>query len=210
MAEKESAPKRDFQSEVTFLLIGLFLLSIIINRLMAYLAMSNPAGWLFHILSAYVWPFMQVMLLFVGVVALVGAIHVYRKLYKLNKEEKEIYGSPTVAPLEGDESLLRNDKWEHIVELINSNNASDWRLAVIEADVMLEDVMRRAGYHGDTLGDMLKSVERSDMPSIDSAWKAHKVRNAIAHEGQDYPFNEREAKQAIAHFEEVFREFKVI
>jgi len=57
---------------------------------------------------------------------------------------------------------------------------------------------------------MLKAVEASDMLSLDAAWDAHKVRNRIAHSGSEFLMNEREAKQTIANYEKVFREFKII
>ncbi len=103
-----------------------------------------------------------------------------------------------------------NPKWVRVVSLINSNNSSDWRLAIIEADVMLEELLRVNGYHGDTIGDMLKAVEPSDMLTLDNAWEAHKVRNRIAHAGADFELTEREAKRVIVLFESVFKEFEII
>lgn len=156
------------------------------------------------------WPVFKVVATLVGFAAAVGSVRIYKKLVKLNLEEQELYGSRKVSMLDGTVVSQKNEKWDHIIELINSANSSDWRLAIIEADVMLEDLLRRAGYHGESLGEMLKSVERSDFLTIESAWEAHKIRNAVAHQGRDFPLNEREAKHAISLYEEVFKEFKMI
>ena len=75
---------------------------------------------------------------------------------------------------------------------------------------MLNELMKAAGYQGDSLGEMLKSVEKSDFVTLDAAWEAHKVRNQIAHQGIDFVLNQREAKGVIALYEKVFKEFKII
>ena len=75
---------------------------------------------------------------------------------------------------------------------------------------MLDELLRAQGYHGDSVGEMLKGVEKSDMLTLDNAWDAHKVRNQIAHAGSDYLLNERDAKRIITLFESVFKEFKII
>ena len=64
--------------------------------------------------------------------------------------------------------------------------------------------------HGDTIGDKLKAVEKSDFLTIDNAWEAHKARNQIAHDGADFQLNQREAMRIISLYESVFREFQMI
>jgi hypothetical protein len=103
-----------------------------------------------------------------------------------------------------------NKKWIRVVEHVNSPNPSDWRLSILEADILLGEVLQKAGYKGESIGEQLKTVERSDFSTIDQEWEAHKVRNLIAHEGSEYPLNQNEAKRVISLFEEVFREFYYI
>lgn len=103
-----------------------------------------------------------------------------------------------------------NEKWQRVETHINSTNPSEWRLAILEADIMLDEMLEGLGYHAPTLGDKLKSVEKSDFTTLDKAWEAHNVRNSIAHQGADFLLNEREAKRVISLFEEVFREFHYI
>jgi len=76
--------------------------------------------------------------------------------------------------------------------------------------VMLEELLRTIGYNGESVGEMLKSVDKNEFLTIEDAWEAHKVRNAIAHSGGDFQLNERETKRVIALFEKVFKEFQVI
>lgn len=101
-------------------------------------------------------------------------------------------------------------RWERLLTHLESDRESDWRLAILEADVMLSEMVTNMGYHGDSLGEKLKSIEASDFTSLQKAWEAHGVRNKIAHEGAAFVLTEREAKRVIGLYEEAFREFRYI
>lgn len=105
------------------------------------------------------------------------------------------------------DAVTENRKWLKILDHVSSDNPSDWRLSILEADILLAELLEKMGYHGESIGEKLKSVERSDFETIDLAWEAHKVRNLIAHEGSNFPLSQREAKRVIGLFEEVFKEF---
>ncbi|MEK7107288.1 MAG: hypothetical protein AAB899_03835 [Patescibacteria group bacterium] len=101
-------------------------------------------------------------------------------------------------------------RWAKVLEQANSDSEQHWRLAILEADIMLNELLDLKGYKGDTMADKLKQVERADFNSIDDAWEAHKIRNSVAHEGASYQINNREARRVIALYEKVFKEFKII
>ncbi|HEY4516071.1 MAG TPA: hypothetical protein VJH67_02700 [Candidatus Paceibacterota bacterium] len=99
------------------------------------------------------------------------------------------------------------DKWKKVLEHIESEHPSDWRLAIIEADIMLAELLEKLNLPGETIGDKLKSVEKSDFNTLDFAWEAHKVRNKLAHEGSEFLLNQREARRVIDLYDQVFKEF---
>lgn len=102
---------------------------------------------------------------------------------------------------------VRNERWETVTAHVNSENPNDWRLAIIEADIILDEIVTRMGYRGMSLGEKLKQVEPSDFLTLDAAWEAHKTRNRIAHSGSDFILTQREAKRVIDLYERVFKEF---
>lgn len=120
------------------------------------------------------------------------------------KEQKKI---ATVVSPENIQPGFANEKWNHIQALMRSYNVNDWRQAIIEADVILEEMLEKIGYDGMTIGDKLKNVEPSDFNTLNQAWEAHKVRNKIAHEGSSFAMTKDEAERAISMYEEVFKEF---
>lgn len=103
-----------------------------------------------------------------------------------------------------------NQRWEEVLRLIESNNETDWRMAILEADAMLEDMTISMNLPGETLGERLKSVGPGDWLTLQQAWEAHKVRNHIAHQGSKYTLTHKKALETIKMFEEVFHEFKII
>jgi len=98
-------------------------------------------------------------------------------------------------------------RWQFIQDKLSSSNESDWRMAIIEADSILGEIVGTMNLPGASLGDKLKVVEKSDFVSLDDAWEAHKARNRIAHDGSALPLSEREARRIIGLYERVFKEF---
>lgn len=103
-----------------------------------------------------------------------------------------------------------NDRWDDIQQHIASQNPNDWKLAIIEADVMLEQVLDERGYAGISIGEKLRSVSPASLRSLNDAWEAHKVRNKIAHEGADFVLTQQMARATIVQYGNVFREFEIV
>ena len=99
-----------------------------------------------------------------------------------------------------------DDKWNAVTAHSQSENPNDWRLAIIEADIMLEQALEVLGLHGHTIGEMLKSANRATFHALDDAWQAHKVRNEIAHQGSDYILTKRIVNETLMRYRRVFDE----
>lgn len=104
----------------------------------------------------------------------------------------------------------KNESWENIKTLMESRNESDWRQAIMEADIILDSMLERMGYDGDSVGDKLKQIEESDFLTLSKAWSAHRVRNKIAHGGINFYLDKNEAERVIKNYQEVFEEFYFI
>ncbi len=104
----------------------------------------------------------------------------------------------------------KNPRWERVVSLASSTEGSDWRRAIIEADIILSMLLVEQGYRGPTIGDQLRDANPLQFTTLDLAWKAHKVRNDIAHGGENYHLSEREVRATIDLYKRVFEEFDYI
>ncbi len=104
----------------------------------------------------------------------------------------------------------KDTRWYRVQELISTEDEGNWRLAIMEADTILESALESKGISGQGIGEKLKNCTPGDLQSLQSAWEAHLVRNKIAHEGTNYPLSAREARRAITQFELVLKELRYI
>ena len=100
-----------------------------------------------------------------------------------------------------------NPQWEHIMMMAGSPGESDWRRAIMEADIMMSNMLTARGYQGATVADQLRQANPIQFTTLDLAWKAHKVRNEIAHQGESLTLTERTARATIDLYRRVFEEF---
>jgi hypothetical protein len=132
--------------------------------------------------------------------------YIYRRLDQLRTSEALLL-YPSVASAE---AAPINPKWQRVLDHIESNNENDWRLSILEADIMLDDLLDTLNLPGDTMGEKLKAVAKGDFKTLDNAWEAHKVRNQIAHEGSDFILTQREARRIVELYRSIFEEFKIV
>mgnify|MGYP003468404416 FL=1 len=135
--------------------------------------------------------------------------YLLRSINKLAEDQLKIL-YPIPGPKDFPNTHVVNPRWEKVLSHSVSANESDWRLAIMEADIMLADLLDTMSLPGNTIGEKLKAVEKSDFISLDNAWEAHKVRNSIAHEGMNHILNQREVNRVIDMYKTVFEEFRII
>ena len=100
-------------------------------------------------------------------------------------------------------------KWQNIKQRLEKDWASESKLAIIEADKLLDGMLKRMGYGGESMGDRLKQVDKDTLPNLDDVWTAHKTRNDIVHD-PDYQFSSRSARIAIDTYEKAFEHLRNI
>lgn len=141
-----------------------------------------------------------------------SALFVFGIVYALQRSAQ--LGAEAAAELRAAEAAWQarmygaapNDRWRDVQTHIQSANPNDWRLAIIEADILLEEALQERGYAGNTIGERLKSASPQQLPSIDDAWKAHRVRNEIAHAGSDFVLTQKVAQVTILQFERALKD----
>ncbi len=103
-----------------------------------------------------------------------------------------------------------NPRWVQTLHYVFSSSPGDWKLAIIEADSMLDSLMDQLGFHGESLGEKLRMANQENFKHLTKAWEVHNIRNRIAHEGVAFEISHHEAKRIIAIYENIFRDFAYI
>lgn len=134
------------------------------------------------------------------------------RMIEIRKAEKEEIDQKIKEALSKEKEKERNEnpRWKYILTLVESPNESDWRVAIIEADAMMEEVLRNSDLSGSTVGELLEAAKGNGYQSIQDAWDGHLVRNQIAHEGSDFPVSQVESRRVVKMFQNFFEELQVI
>jgi hypothetical protein len=83
--------------------------------------------------------------------------------------------------------------WQTLQSLLADK--STWPLAVIDADKLLDEALKRSRYKGKTMGERLVSAQR-DIKNNDEVWFGHKLRNRLVHE-TNVKLSKRDVKDAL-------------
>lgn len=114
-----------------------------------------------------------------------------------------------VIPPEAAKESPLGSRWEEIQKHLNSTKEAEWKFAVIEADSLIDYILKSAGYPGDTMGDRLKNINKTQIVTLDGLWEAHKIRNRLAHD-PNYFLRYGEAKRAVQLYEKVLKELQAL
>jgi hypothetical protein len=96
-----------------------------------------------------------------------------------------------------DRAALQN-RWAEIETMVQTPGEMSAKLAVIEADKLLDHALKALAFPGNTLGERLRFAQYK-YPDLRNVWWAHKVRNQLAHEAS-YHLERGMAKRAVAEF----------
>lgn len=152
--------------------------------------------WLAYVIFAYI---LSILFLVIYVYGSIGKKQIEDLENELRERKERLYQ-------EHFNSAPKNKRVEDMLEHSNSDNPTDWKLAIIEADIILDELLKEAGYGGISLGERLRSISPTQLESLDDAWQAHKVRNQIAHGGADFILTQRLAQDTIKQYRRVFYE----
>ena len=98
------------------------------------------------------------------------------------------------------------EKWNIVLNYAGGTDEALWRVGILEADNILNDLLIDRGYPGLTVAERLSNA---NFNTLDLAWAAHKIRNRIAHDGSKFVITERIARNTFDLFKAVFTEFKI-
>lgn len=93
-------------------------------------------------------------------------------------------------------------RWSEI-EKTRGQGMMGEKLAVMEADSLLDTVFKSMAMPGNTLGERLR-VACARHPELRSVWWAHKLRNQIAHDSS-FRMGRGQASRALKEFERALR-----
>lgn len=121
---------------------------------------------------------------------------------KVQAEMIPRFATKTFAELDAQSDTAR---WKHVELLMASTKPHEWKQAVMECDLMLEEILLEQGCDGATVLERLHNAPAGKIQHKENALLAHATRLALTDES--YVLTEREAYRTIKNYQSVFKEF---
>jgi hypothetical protein len=99
-----------------------------------------------------------------------------------------------------------NQQWNDLQKLCASQ--STWELAVINADNLLDEALKKLHFKGKTMGERLVSAQHS-ISNNDAVWFGHKLRNSLVHE-TNVKLTKKAVKQALVGFRRALKDLRAL
>ncbi len=99
-------------------------------------------------------------------------------------------------------------KWEEIEKAANMKSEMGYKMAIIEADKLLDDAFKKLMIAGSTMGERMKVVSYK-YPNIRKVGEAHGIRNKISHES-NFRLYDGTARKAINSYKDALKEIGIL
>ncbi len=100
-------------------------------------------------------------------------------------------------------------EWKDVVKHAKGEKEAERKMAVIEADDMVDSVLLKIGYSGETLLDKLAKLNKEIIPNIEEVKEAHRKRRDIAYD-PNKSISREEAEEIVSVYEEVFKDLRIL
>ncbi|MCX6723148.1 MAG: hypothetical protein NT094_03720 [Candidatus Staskawiczbacteria bacterium] len=96
-------------------------------------------------------------------------------------------------------------QWDKVKKRTESGAESDYKLAIIDADDFLAEVLDNRGYDGDNFEEIIGKAGRLIAPILKDVLGAHEIRNSIVY-NPDYKLSTDQAKKVLDTYEAAAKE----
>lgn len=161
-------------------------------------------GYLVNISTAFYHSWFMVLLkVFLGVYTVVLFIDVMLLLMMRG------VGSNIRAGLRGtDMPLIKPSKmlkrWNKVKSRLEAESETQYKVAVLEADAIADEILKGIGYEGLNMGERLAQIKPAHLDGLEDLIAAHKVRNHIVHD-QNFALDKQTAQEVIEVYENFLR-----
>lgn len=150
-----------------------------------------------------------------------GSIWLFLKILKLRQKLsiKETYkeylkaAKPTKEPqkeLKLKEAEKLKQSWDEIEKKLENESERDWKLAIIEADNLLDTILRKKGVPGETIKERLNALKNQNFKiDYNEIWQAHKIRNELVHNA-NFNLTKKDAVTAFKKYKKALEDLETI
>lgn len=172
----------------------------------------NPLQSIINALRDFPWErtFISVRLIFIILDVLLVAIFIYAFFQSIKYRPKFYFSPETLARRKkGITEKKWRSSWRHVLEKAHKNPPQSLFLGIIEADGLVDNVLKKIGVPGEHMADRLEQLSGRNLKTMERLWRAHKVRNDLAHT-PGFTLDPHDAEQIFEDYEAFLKEIGAI
>ena len=100
-------------------------------------------------------------------------------------------------------------QWEQLYARLESDNVSQYKVAILEADALADKVMASSRWAGSNLGERIASVRPGQVASLSALREAHAIRNQIVNE-EGFEVTRDEAERVLGLYSQFLEEMELL
>ena len=100
-------------------------------------------------------------------------------------------------------------KWARIKERLEVGTEPEAKLAIIEAEALFDDILKREGFLGQTFDERLEKLNTNILSNLEEIREVHKVRSNIIHD-PSYRLDIKEAGRVLDVYEDALGELEAL
>lgn len=171
----------------------------------------QPVNFLFEVRNYFapwfsnnLW-WLQVLAVVLSGIFLWGIVHIISATNYINMKKEQF-----LEPLGKDYVSRRRSliAWNRIQQRLASEDSNNWKIAILEAERILNEILKMSGYLG-KLSDQLKILTEEQLKNIEDVGRAYAIGVKIKND-PSFVLTQDEAKEVIGVYEQSFRELNLI
>jgi len=98
-------------------------------------------------------------------------------------------------------------KYKEIRKRLDSGKEAEYKIAILEADRIIDEMLRKMKYEGENLGERLANIVPGQLLCLEDLKSAHEIANNIVHD-DNFQISSELAKETLDKFEKLLTEFE--
>lgn len=100
-------------------------------------------------------------------------------------------------------------QWEEIRQYLKKGDPSLYKVAILEADKIANEILKGVGYDGNNMGERLAKVKPGQLDNLEDLQRAHQVRNRVIYE-KDFDVDRQMAEEIIVIYQKFLENLQFI
>ena len=140
----------------------------------------------------------KILFIVFSVFCLAGIIYLYKKTDYLHLDQLETWDILKTYKDFGVSKIQK--QWKKIKQNFEKNDVVYWKLALLEAEKLIDEILVRMGLGPGTMDDRLLRATTDEIPNIEDLKRARNLCQDIARD-PDYRLNKEDAEKTFGAFE---------